>query len=280
MSDLVVLENLTKVYPGVAARAEDGAAGPDAARGVPALRGVSLTVREGEYVAVMGHSGSGKSTLLNLLGCLDRPTDGRYFLGGVDVSNMTDDRLSEIRNERIGFVFQSFNLIQQLTVVGNIEVPLFYRGLPRKLRHPRSRQAAGMVGLAERLGHRPRELSGGQQQRVAIARALVNDPLILLADEPTGNLDSRTSRDILTLFDDLHARGRTIIMVTHEDDVAEHAERTVTLADGMVESDETNRSRRRAGAGGNGDRAEAGVWTSDRAPDDEPSPEPDEGASP
>ncbi len=224
MKELVRLEELEKIYP----------VGPE---GVRALCGIDLLICEGEYVAVMGHSGSGKSTLLNLLGCLDRPTRGRYWLGGEDVSKMTDDELSEVRNERIGFVFQSFNLIQQLTVVGNIEIPLFYRGMPRRERHPRSRQVAESVGLADRLEHRPRELSGGQQQRVAIARALVNDPLILLADEPTGNLDTHTSTDILVLIDELHSRGRTIIMVTHEDHVAAHAERVVVLEDGRIASD-------------------------------------------
>lgn len=227
MRELVNLENLWKVYP----------VGP----GVRALMGVNLRITEGEYVAIMGPSGSGKSTLLNLLGCLDRPTGGRYLLGDQDVSTLSDNQLSEVRNRRIGFVFQSFNLIQQLTVIENIEVPLFYSGLPRRLRHPRSREMADLVGLTDRLFHRPAELSGGQQQRVAVARALANDPLILLADEPTGNLDTHTSTEIMVLFDELHSRGRTIIMVTHETHVAVHAQRTIHMRDGEIESDIRNR---------------------------------------
>ena len=222
---LVRLEDLWKVYP----------IGP---QGVTALAGVDLSIERGEYVAIMGPSGSGKSTLLNVLGCLDRLTGGRYILGGQDVSWLSDDQLSEVRNMQIGFVFQSFNLIQWLTVLGNIEVPLFYQGVARAHRHPRSRALAEMVGLADRMDHRPRQLSGGQQQRVAIGRAMANDPLILLADEPTGNLDTQTSREILTLFDDLHARGRTVLMVTHEDHVAERAHRIIRLSDGRVVSDE------------------------------------------
>jgi len=224
MAELVRLDNLWKVYH----------VGSTA---VPALRGVTLSICEGEYVAVMGASGSGKSTMLNLLGCLDRPSGGQYFLGDQDVSKLTDNELSDVRNERIGFVFQSFNLIQQLTILQNIEVPLFYQGLPRSQRHPRSLGLAEAVGLGDRIHHRPRELSGGQQQRVAIARSLANDPLVLLADEPTGNLDTTTSNEILALFDELHQRGRTIIMVTHEDHVAAHTERVITLRDGRVESD-------------------------------------------
>ena len=224
LRQIVRLESLHKVYS-------------TGGGGVAALRGISLTVNEGEYVAIMGHSGSGKSTMLNLLGCLDRPTSGRYWLGGQEVSRLSDDQLSEVRNEKIGFVFQSFNLIPTLSILENIEVPLFYRGLPRSHRHPRSRALAEMVGLGNRLHHRPNQLSGGQQQRVAIARALSNDPVILLADEPTGNLDTRTATDILTMIDRLHKRGRTIIMVTHEEHVAAHAERVVRLRDGRIESD-------------------------------------------
>ncbi len=204
---------------------------------VRALDGITLRIVEGEHVAIMGHSGSGKSTLLNVLGCLDRPTAGQYFLGGEDVSDMPDAQLSAIRCRHIGFVFQSFNLISQLTVLGNIEVPLFYQGLPRHERRRRSYELAEMVGLGPRAEHTPTELSGGQQQRVALARALANDPLVLLADEPTGNLDSATTDEILRLFDDLSARGRTIITVTHEENVARHAHRVVQLTDGKVSSD-------------------------------------------
>lgn len=221
---LVELQNLRKVYP---------MAGED----VIALHGANINIRRGEYVAIMGHSGSGKSTLLNILGCLDRPSGGRYMLGGEDVSSMDDDALSEIRNLRIGFIFQSFNLIHGLTIEENIEVPLFYQGIPRNIRRERSTALAQMVGLGSRLGHKPKELSGGQQQRVAIARAMANEPLVLLADEPTGNLDSNTTVEILRLFDRLHAEGRTIIMVTHEPDVAEHAHRTIKMADGRVDDD-------------------------------------------
>jgi putative ABC transport system ATP-binding protein len=224
MECLVKLENVKKSY-----RIGD--------TDVHALSGVSLSVRRGEYVAIMGASGSGKSTLLNLLGCLDRPTAGRYWLGGEDVSRMSDRQLSQARNRRIGFVFQSFNLIAPLSVLANIEVPLFYQGMPRRLRRLRSMELAQLVGLGMRLSHRSSQLSGGQQQRVAIARALANDPLILLADEPTGNLDSHTSREILALLDDLHSRGRAIIMVTHDAEVAARAQRVIRLKDGLVEWD-------------------------------------------
>ncbi len=205
---------------------------------VEALRGISLTIQPGEYVGVMGPSGCGKSTLLNLLGCLDRPTAGRYWLGGQDVSALDDDALAAIRGTRLGFVFQSYNLIPQLTVVENIEVPLFYQGWPEALSRQRARQMAERVGLADRLHHRPFELSGGQQQRVAIARALVNDPLLILADEPTGNLDSVSGREILQIFDELHAQGKTLILVTHDAGVADRAQRILRLRDGLLESDE------------------------------------------
>jgi putative ABC transport system ATP-binding protein len=201
---------------------------------VDALRGVNLTVEEGDYLAVMGPSGSGKSTLLNLMGCLDRPSSGQYILGTMDVSRLSDASLSEVRGRRIGFVFQSFNLIPQLTALDNIEVPLFYQGIQRRLRRKRAAELADRVGLGDRARHRPAELSGGEQQRVAIARALANDPLILLADEPTGNLDSRTGSDILDLFDALAERGRTLIVVTHDPQVGERTHRIVRMADGKV----------------------------------------------
>ncbi len=207
---------------------------------VEALRGVDLDIEEGEYIAVMGPSGSGKSTLLNLIGCLDRPTGGRYILGGQDVSRLSDAELSEVRGRRIGFVFQSFNLIPQLTALDNIEVPLFYQGVHRRQRRRRSQELADRVGLGARARHKPMELSGGEQQRVAIARALSNDPLILLADEPTGNLDSVTGREILGLFDDLSARGRTLIVVTHDEAIAARTHRTVQMADGKIVNHTSN----------------------------------------
>ena len=201
---------------------------------VLALRGVSLSVAPGEFVAIMGSSGSGKSTLLNLLGCLDRPTSGQYLLGGDDVSDMPDDELSDVRSRRIGFVFQSYNLIEQLTVLENIAVPLFYQGLPPAESNDRCSLLAERVGLGDRLHHRPKELSGGQQQRVAIARALANDPLMILADEPTGNLDSKTEGEVLDLLDELHRGGKTIVLVTHDDHVAERAQRVIILRDGLI----------------------------------------------
>jgi len=206
---------------------------------VEALRGVNLTIEEGDYLAVMGPSGSGKSTLLNLMGCLDRPTRGQYILGGEDVSGFSDAALSEVRGRRIGFVFQSFNLIPQLTAMDNIEVPLFYQGMHRRQRRRLAAELADRVGLGARARHRPTELSGGEQQRVAIARALANNPLILLADEPTGNLDSKTSNDILDLFDDLADRGRTLIVVTHDLQVSKRTHRIVRMADGKVVNGDT-----------------------------------------
>ena len=204
---------------------------------VRALRGVDLAVPEGDFVAIMGASGSGKSTMLNLLGCLDRPTSGKILLGEDDVTSLNDQALSEIRACRIGFVFQSYNLIQQLTVLENIEVPLFYQRKSSARHRERCVELAKMVGLGDRLHHRPSQLSGGQQQRVAIARSLVNDPYFILADEPTGNLDSVTTLEILDLLDRLNKEGRTIILVTHEDDVGNRSRRIVRLRDGMVESD-------------------------------------------
>jgi putative ABC transport system ATP-binding protein len=208
---------------------------------VRALRGVSFDVPEGDYVAIMGPSGSGKSTLLNLLGCLDRPTSGNLMLGDENVAQMTDDQLSRIRATRIGFVFQSYNLIQQLSVVENIEVPLYYQGNVTAAGRKRCYELAKLVGLGERLSHRPNQLSGGQQQRVAIARSLVNDPYFILADEPTGNLDSRTTEEILALFERLNNEGKTIIMVTHEDEVSRHTKRVVRLRDGLIQSDLMNK---------------------------------------
>lgn len=204
---------------------------------VRALRGVSFDVPEGDYVAIMGPSGSGKSTLLHLLGCLDKPTSGSLMLGDDDIATMTDDQLADIRSRRIGFVFQSYNLIQQLSVVENIQVPLYYQGRLGAKEREYAVELARRVGLGGRLDHRPSQLSGGQQQRVAIARSLVNDPFFILADEPTGNLDSITTEEILTLFDELNGEGRTIILVTHEDEVSRRARRVVRLKDGMLHSD-------------------------------------------
>jgi len=205
---------------------------------VRALRGVSVQIRKNEYVAVMGPSGSGKSTLMNLVGCLDTPTSGEYWLNGQKVSDLEDDELARIRNKEIGFVFQTFNLLPRADALHNVELPLIYAGLSARHRRAQAKHALERVGLADRMDHKPNELSGGQRQRVAIARALVNEPSILLADEPTGNLDSTTSMEIMGVFAELHRQGQTVVMVTHEQDIAAHAARIITLRDGLVATDQ------------------------------------------
>lgn len=228
--DLIVLDKIEKTF---ALGGEE----------VKAIAGVSLTIRQGEYVAVMGASGSGKSTLMNILGCLDQPSSGDYFLQGVKVSSMNKRQLADIRNTRIGFVFQGFNLLPRTPAIDNVMLPLIYRRKQQQANHRELAMAAlSKVGLAERMGHHPNQLSGGQQQRVAIARALVNEPAIILADEPTGNLDSKTTLDILDVFKDLNSRGITLIMVTHEPDVAEFARRVITMKDGLVINDSIKES--------------------------------------
>lgn len=207
---------------------------------VRALRGISLIINKGEFVALMGPSGSGKSTLMNLIGCLDTPTSGSYWLNGKDVSKLNDDDLAEIRNKEIGFVFQTFNLLPRLTALDNVALPMIYAGFPKNERSQRAMDVLEQVMLTDRVKHKPNELSGGQRQRVAIARALVNKPSIILADEPTGNLDSVTSIDIMGLIEEIHKLGNTIILVTHEEDIARHAHRIIRLSDGMVASDEIN----------------------------------------
>jgi len=230
MSDLVIhLRDLSRAYV-------------MGAETVQALRGVTLEIRRNEYVAIMGPSGSGKSTLMNLIGCLDTPTGGEYWLNGQEVSRMADDALARVRNREIGFVFQTFNLLPRATARQNVELPLVYGGISARQRRQRAEAALQRVGLGDRMDHRPNELSGGQRQRVAIARALVNNPAILLADEPTGNLDSATSEEIMRVFATLHAQGQTVIMVTHEADIAAHAARIVVLRDGRIASDLPNRS--------------------------------------
>ena len=229
MKALVEVQNISKIY-------NEGEGDNE----VRALDGVSLSIQEGEFVAIIGQSGSGKSTLMNQLGCLDVPTSGRYFLHGIDVSNMTDDELSDVRNQEIGFVFQGFNLIPGLTALENVELPLIYRGVGRRERNELSNKALEAVGLKERKKHRPSEMSGGQQQRVAIARAIAQAPPIILADEPTGNLDSASSKEIINILRKLHAEGRTVILITHDSGVASQAERIITISDGKITGDEKN----------------------------------------
>ncbi len=207
---------------------------------IKALQGVSLTIHKGEYVAIMGPSGSGKSTLMNLIGALDTPTHGTYILNDFDVSHMEDEQLAEVRNKEIGFVFQTFNLLPRNSALDNVILPLIYAGMPKAERTERGKQVLKSVGLESRMTHKPNELSGGQRQRVAVARALVNNPSIILADEPTGNLDSKTSVDIMRLFDRIHKQGNTVIVVTHEEDIARHAHRIIKLKDGLIESDMVN----------------------------------------
>ncbi|KPL27398.1 MAG: hypothetical protein AMJ72_09095 [Acidithiobacillales bacterium SM1_46] len=227
---IVAIENLSKVYQLGSLE-------------LRVLRDLDLSIEQGEYVAIMGPSGSGKSTLLNMIGCLDRPTSGNYSLGGQNVSELEDTQLSLIRGARIGFVFQSFNLINQLNVIENIAVPMYYQGRSERQSAERAKELAEMVGLGERVEHRPSELSGGQQQRVAIARALANDPLIILADEPTGNLDSESGAEILKILVDLHKQGKTLIVVTHDRDIAASAERVVELLDGRIARQHYNQER-------------------------------------
>src|SRR6201994_2670886 len=224
-SDMIVVEDLWRTYD------------MGSEQQVQALRGVNLRIKQNEYVAIMGPSGSGKSTLMNLIGCLDTPSKGRYWLNGQLVSELDDDQLARIRNKEIGFVFQTFNLLARATSLHNVELPLIYNGTPAAARIERAKEALTSVGLESRMHHKPNELSGGQRQRVAIARALVNHPSIILADEPTGNLDSKTSVEIMALFDDLHAKGNTIVLVTHEPDIAEFAHRIISIRDGSVATD-------------------------------------------
>ncbi len=227
MSALVDVRNICKIYnPGE--------------NEVRALDGVSLTIDIGEYVAIIGQSGSGKSTLMNMLGCLDVPTSGEYFLNGQDVSDMTDDELSDIRNKEIGFIFQGFNLIPNLTAIENVELPLIYRGVGKKERNELAVEALKMVGLSHRMDHKPSEMSGGQQQRVAIARAIAAKPPVILADEPTGNLDSASSKEIISILKGLHKDGRTVILITHDNEIADQAKRVIRIRDGKVENDYLN----------------------------------------
>jgi putative ABC transport system ATP-binding protein len=234
-NEVIVVENLWKTYDMGSEK-------------VNALRGINLRIRHNEYVAIMGPSGSGKSTFMNVIGCLDTPTSGEYWLNGHRVSDLNDDELARIRNKEIGFVFQTFNLLARATALHNVELPLIYNGTPAEERIERAKAALRAVNLGERMYHKPNELSGGQRQRVAIARALINHPSIILADEPTGNLDSKTGVEIMALFDELHSRGNTIIVVTHEPDIAEYAHRVVHIRDGEIASDEPSRRVREQAA--------------------------------
>lgn len=227
MEELISIRNLKKTYK----------IGDEI---IEALKDVSLSISKNEYVALMGPSGSGKSTLMNMLGCLDSPTSGEYILNNLSVAKMSDNQLAEVRNKEIGFVFQTFNLLPRATTLDNVALPLVYAGLPKEQREKKAKEVLESVGLGNRMNHKPNELSGGQRQRVAIARALVNNPAIILADEPTGNLDSKTSVEIMGLFEEIHRKGNTIILVTHEEDIALHAHRIVRLKDGLVESDKPN----------------------------------------
>jgi putative ABC transport system ATP-binding protein len=229
MKDVIRTENIAKVY--VMGMEE-----------VHALRDITVTIKQGEYVALMGPSGSGKSTLMNMIGCLDTPSNGQYFLDGQDVSRMTDNQLAEVRNKKIGFVFQTFNLLPRSTALDNVTLPLIYAGFSKSDRVVRGEKVLNQVGLGDRMTHQPNELSGGQRQRVAIARALVNNPALILADEPTGNLDSKTSVEIMGLFEEIHRNGNTIVVVTHEEEIAQHAHRIIRLKDGLVETDELNQN--------------------------------------
>jgi putative ABC transport system ATP-binding protein len=223
MNALISLENITKTY----------ILGDQV---VHALKGVDLQIQRSEYIALMGPSGSGKSTLMNIIGCLDSPSSGSYWLNNHEVSKMSDAILSEVRNREIGFVFQTFNLLNRMNAVENVALPLVYAGIPKKLREDMAREVLERVGLKDRMNHKPNELSGGQRQRVAVARALVNNPSLLLADEPTGNLDSKTSHEIMLLFEEIHAAGNTIVLVTHEEDIAQHAKKVVRMKDGNIEN--------------------------------------------
>lgn len=240
---LIKLENMVKIYDTGAVK-------------VLGLKKINLTIERGEFVAIMGHSGSGKSTLMNILGCLDRPTLGHYYLDGVDVADMTPDELSDIRNRKIGFVFQSFNLISRTSALKNVELPMTYARIPKARRIARAQMLLDSVGLGARKEHMPNELSGGQRQRVAIARALANEPPLILADEPTGNLDTASSVEIMELFTKLHREGATVVLVTHEEDIAAFARRIIRFSDGAVQSDKVNETRQETG-GGSGEQQEA-----------------------